>query len=77
MDASASRHRLSGDIDLEVASLAKEVILVGKPIISVTIVRVDIDHSEVGEVGTSLERRNVEKIAHYMRVVELIERSRY
>ncbi|CAI6089739.1 unnamed protein product [Clonostachys chloroleuca] len=60
---------LGGDVDLEVANLSEEVVLVGEPVVTGVSVRVGVDDSHALEVGTGLEGGDIRKITNQVGVV--------
>ena len=59
----------TSQVDLEVANLAEEVVLVGVPVGTVVVVRVDIDDSHTFEVGGGLQDGEVADITNHVGVV--------
>jgi hypothetical protein len=57
MNASASRHGKTSEVDDKIADLAVEVVLVGVPVDTTSSIRVRVDDSNTLEVGAWLEDR--------------------
>lgn len=74
VDTSTRGLRHGGQVDLEVADLTEEVVLVGEPVVAVGIVWVRVDDSHALEAGSSLEGRWVHGIANELGVVVLDDR---
>ncbi|CAH0048977.1 unnamed protein product [Clonostachys solani] len=60
---------LGSDIDLEVANLSEEVVLVGEPVVTGISIRVRVDDSHALEVGTGLEGRDIREVTNQVGVV--------
>lgn len=71
VNTSASSLRLSSEVNLEVANLAEEVVLVGVPVVASVVVGVGVDDGNAGKVGSRLDGRNVDSITNKLSVVVL------
>ncbi|CAG9937310.1 unnamed protein product [Clonostachys rosea f. rosea IK726] len=69
VDTSTRGLGLGGDVDLEVANLSEEVVLVGEPVVTGVGVGVGVDDSHALEVGTGLEGGDIRKITNQVGVV--------
>ncbi|CAG9998128.1 unnamed protein product [Clonostachys byssicola] len=69
VDTSTRGLGLGGDVNLEVANLSEEVVLVGEPVVTGVGVRVCVNDSHALEVGTGLEGGDIREITNHVSVV--------
>lgn len=75
MDTGTSGVVHGGQVDLEVANLAEEVVLVDPPVGAIVLVRVCINDSHAGESGRGLDDGQAGGIANQLGVVVLLDGS--
>lgn len=69
VDTGAGALGHTSEVDLEVANLAEEVVLVGVPVGAVVVVGIDVDDSHTLKVGSGLEDGEIVHITNHVSVV--------